>query len=285
MRNLQAVNHSLGRFFADSDGALGLAASVTPANIVRSSSTPHSTLSQSVIFSLTREPMDRFVSGYTELMFRAFEHRKGGPLGEHRHKPTGILYEGKDQRGHVWTKQRLGSLQHAADFVRALIEGKIADGHVKLQAAFLLTVGTIDVLGRVEDIPTTWRVLRARMRCSGSTAFHDYDNAYLLAHHQHQGSNKSQHTPHHPFFQLPVSVQGNVSLGEVRKESPSSNASNASTSYGTFSSSHDPHGTSSAMHALLRTDERIHAALLLVLNPDYLLLDYPMPTWPGLFAR
>jgi len=184
-----------------------------------------------------------------------------------------------------WPTQRLGSLQHAADFVRALIEGKIADGHVKLQAAFLLTVGTIDVLGRVEDIPTTWRVLRARMRCSGSTAFHDYDNAYLLAHHQHQGSNKSQHTPHHPFFQLPVSVQGNVSLGEVRKESPSSNASNASTSYGTFSSSHDPHGTSSAMHALLRTDERIHAALLLVLNPDYLLLDYPMPTWPGLFAR
>jgi len=151
---------------------------------------------------------------------------------------------------------------------------------VKLQAAFLLAVGTIDVLGRVEDIAATWRVLRARMRCSSTEAFPDYDNAYLLAHH-HQGANKSQITPYRPFVQPPVHFHGNASLGGARTDAPSSNASSSD---GTFSSSHDPHGTSGAMHALLRTDERMHAALLIVLKPDYLLLGYRMPGWPGAFA-
>lgn len=135
-------------------------------------------LSPRVSYTVTmvREPLDRFISGYTELMYRAWGNRNRAdnnwiPNPRQRSQPMSWLYEGRlnEKMSTSWTSERIGSLGHAADFVKAWFGGWMNDGHVKLQVSSLFSAksnGKFDIIGRVELMEQTYDAVRARLGCA-----------------------------------------------------------------------------------------------------------------------
>ena len=139
-----------------------------------------------VVFAFVRHPLERFVSGFAEVSFRA-----AGRGGRHGFVQDQAQYaqQAEERAWYSFSRQPVGSAERARAFVRDMAEGRLRawlpgggskqgvgesmDIHVLPQVSFLAPFrGRIDFVGRMEEMASGWEALRDVVlgRGNGSSA-------------------------------------------------------------------------------------------------------------------